>query len=155
MAVHPFRSSQLHPAPRVSVDQAFEAQGVTLKYPTRSRSGIRTQDGMVVIAMDDADVHATGDGFSCLLWPPLVEGRVVSVDWPTKKERREHCRAAARDGSADGLLVRGEAGGVEADAVVMLRVEKRGDEYWAIWGCRARSPSLPYRALANGCAVRQ
>ena len=42
-------------------------------------------------------------------------------------------------GGADGLLVCGDAGLVEPDAILALRVEKRRDEYWATWGFAART----------------
>ena len=124
------------PRSQLSVSQVFCAQGISLKYPARSRSGIRWDDGAVVIAMDRRDVDASAEGFRCRLWGPLHERRMAGVEWPLIKERYEHCRLAARHGGADGLLI--EKGGfVECDALLTLLVERRGAEYWASWGSTA------------------
>jgi hypothetical protein len=122
---------------QLSVANAFKAQGVQLKYPSRSRSGIRWEDGVVVIAIDEADVRASADRFRCLLWSPVSESSAAGQDRPILRERREHARLAARHGSADGLLVR-RGGLVDANAVLALRVERRRGEYWATWGSGAR-----------------
>ena len=142
------------PVARLSVRQAFRAQGVVLKYPMRSRSGVRWEDGAVVIALERADVQATVDGYGCRLWSPVPETRAAGVHWPSMKERREHCRLAARHGGADGLLIE-RSSAVEADVVLTMHVERRGAEYWASWGTTARSqrgsvllPSEPQRVHA-------
>jgi len=120
----------------VSVSQAFWAQGISLKYPTRSRSGIRWDDGAVVIAMERREVQASAEGFRCRLWAPMQERRMAGADWPIIKERYEHCRLAAQHGGADGLLI--EKGGfVHTEALLTLIVERRGAEYWASWGTTA------------------
>ena len=67
-------------------------------------------------------------------------------------ERLEHCRIALERGAAEGLLMYGKraAGAapeddgarerrVDAGTVLRLRVEKRGDEYWA--SCVALKPA--------------
>jgi hypothetical protein len=142
----------------VSLSQAFRAQGIRLKFPTRSRSGIRWEDGAVVIAMDRRDVQSSAEGFRCRLWRPVHERRAPGADWPILKERYEHCRLAARHGSAEGLLI--EKGGlVESDALLTLVVERRGAEYWASWGTTALrqrglhqippEPATPIRAFAG------
>lgn len=135
------------PAPTVartlSRIEAFKAQGVSLKYPTRSWSGVRWEDGVVVIAMRDADIQVQDEALSCLLWIPVIEGATSWSDSPSKQERLEHCRLAVLHGGADGLIVCGEAARVKADVLLSLRVEKRRDQYWATWGPTARV--LPLR----------
>ena len=124
--------------PLHSITHAFWAQGVSLKYPVRSRSGIRSDNGAVVIAMDQVDVQASADGFRCRLWAPGARFAACADDWPSMKERLEHCRLAARQGGADGLLITPGAT-IEPGVILTLCVERRGLEYWASWGNTARS----------------
>ena len=119
---------------RISRLEAFADQGVTLAYPSRSWSGVRRQDGAVVIAIREGEVQSFVDGFRCLLWSPVIEGATEWVDRPIKDERRGHCRLALLLGGAAGLLVSGGTGEVERGSVLTLRVEKRAAEYWALWG---------------------
>src|SRR2546428_10626208 len=136
--MRPFRiTPRQNPARRLSRVHACEAQGVTRRYPARSWSGVRFDDGVVVFALRECDVEGHDDGFSCLLWAPPIEGQWV--DRPSRQERLEHCRLALVHGGADGLLVCGDAGLVEPDAILALRVEKRRDEDWAPWGVAARA----------------
>lgn len=138
-------TSRQNRARRMSRAQAFDAQGVSLKFPNRSWSGVRFEDGVVVLAMHEDHVLSDEDGYSCLLWTPSGED-TVWMDAPSKQERLEHCRLAVQQGHADGLLVRGEMAQVEPDELLTLRVEKRGGEYWARWGCSAlRAPRLDER----------
>lgn len=118
--------------------EAFAAQGVTLKYPQSSWSGIRGDDGCVVIAIRDTDIQVSLDGFSCLLWAP----RSGAGERPIRQERLEHCRLAALRGGAEGLLVCGKAAQVEPGVLLTLRVEKRRGEFWALWGSASRAASL-------------
>jgi len=137
--------------PLFSIGEAFRAQGVPLKYPVRSRSGIRSDDGAVVIAIEECDVHVSADGFRCRLWGPGVD----SSDWPTMKERLEHCRLAAQHGGADGLLIKAGLA-VEPDVLLTLYVERRGSEYWASWGSTARGQHGAYHVSAeqySSCAA--
>ena len=140
-----------NPARRLSREHAFEVQGVALKYPARSWSGVRFEDGMVVFAMREADVQVHDDGYSCLLWTPVIEGATEWVDRPSEQERLEHCRLAVLHGGAEGLLVCGEAAQVDSDAVLALRVAKRDGEYWASWGFTVRRQSPP-KAFATQTA---
>ncbi len=119
---------------RISRIQAFEEQGVTLVYPSRSWSGIRKDDGSVVIALREGEVHACREGFRCLLWAPVIERATEWVDRPIKAERLEHCRVAAAAGGADALIVRGSVAEVDRGATTGLRVELRRGEYWGYWG---------------------
>ncbi|HYG54269.1 MAG TPA: hypothetical protein VD965_03120 [Burkholderiales bacterium] len=123
--------SRISLIPRI---QAFSAQGVTLAYPERSWSGVREDDGAVVIGMREAEVQVSADGFRCLLWSPVIEGATEWLDRPIKQERLGHCRLAIARGGADGLVVCGARAEVEAGFVLALRVEKVGNEYWAFWG---------------------
>src|SRR4051812_36227179 len=83
----------LLPVPsRISRIEAFAEQGVSLAYPPRSWSGVREDDGGVVIAIRDGEIHAAVDGLRCLLWSPVIEGATEWVDRPMKEERLSHCR---------------------------------------------------------------
>jgi hypothetical protein len=122
---------------RISRIEAFAAQGVTLAYPARSWSGVREDDGAVVIAVREGEIQSAFDGFRCLLWSPVIEGATEWVDRPIKQERLSHCRRAFAFGGADGLMVGGDRAEVERGFVLSLRVEKLGAEYWAFWGSMA------------------
>lgn len=128
---------------RVSLIEAFEAQGVALTHPRRSWSGTRHVDGSVVLAIREHDVQTHAAGFSCLLWAPVIEGATEWVDRPTKRERLQHCRLAYMHGQASGLIVHAGSGAVERGAVLTLRIDKRLREYWATWGSSARAQCLP------------
>lgn len=119
---------------RVSRVEAFEQQGVSLVYPSRSWSGTRKSDGSVVIALREGEIHAFRDGFRCLLWAPVIEGATEWVDRAIKAERLQHCRLAAADGGADAFIVRGSAAEVEHGAAIGLRVALQRGEYWGYWG---------------------
>lgn len=137
--------------------QAFAAQGVTLSYPEHSWSGIRDEDGAVVIAIREADIERAFDGFRCLLWTPAIEGAAQGVYGCARRERLRHCRLAVLHGGADGLLVGRDSAQVERDALLTLRVELRGGEYWAHWGSAASACALTDRrpfVEPSCCALR-
>jgi len=140
MVITPFR----RPFSRISRLQAFADQGVTLAYPSRSWSGVRDDDGMVVMAIREGEVQASFDGFRCLLWSPVIEGATQWVDRPVKNERLQHCRLAALHGGAEGFLVGGSSAEVDRGSVLTLRVEKIRGEYWALWGTVASTPGLDF-----------
>ena len=132
--------------------KAFEARGVWLQDVRGSWSGVRKSDGAVVFALWAQAVASVDGGCACLLWAPNTEGSRPWSDTAAGRERLEHCRAAVQRGSAEGLLVQGEAmegrlpedrarsvRGIDPETVVHFRVEKRGDEFWAAWGSR-RNP---------------
>ena len=133
----------------ISRGKAFEARGVFLQDPRTSWSGVRKSDGRIVMTIWDGAVETGGGGCSCLLWGPNVEGARPWSDTPAGKERLEHCKLALEAG-AEGLLVHGEGldgrlpedkartiHGVDPETVVSFKVEKRGAEYWAVWGKKA------------------
>jgi len=133
----------------VSRSQAFGMRGVTLANRFWSRSGL-SSTGDVVIALWAADVRRDGAASSYLLWAPNVDGARPWSDKPGGKERLEHCRKALERGTAEGLLVFGtriegtlpdekalSVDGADADSVLTIGVEKRGEEFWATWGGKA------------------
>src|SRR4051812_23648200 len=75
---------------RISRIEAFAEQGVSLAFPPRSWSGVREDDGGVVIAIREGEVQSAFDGFRCLLWSPVIEGATQWVDRPIKEERLNH-----------------------------------------------------------------
>lgn len=131
----------------VARSKAFEMRGVTLQNRFWSRSGVRVSDGTVVVAVWADDVQRANAVSTCLLWAPNVAG---SRPWSDKlggKERLAHCQLAAERGAAEGMLVYGTrlegslpeekalaVDGADPENVLELRVEKRGEEYWATWG---------------------
>jgi len=128
-------------------NRAFQARGVWLRDERTSWSGVRKEDGAVVFGLWAGSVGSEEGGCTCLLWGPNHDRRRPWSDSAAGRERLEHCQAALARGSAEGLLVHGEAApgflpedrarsiaGVAPDTVVNFRVQKRGDEYWAVWG---------------------
>jgi hypothetical protein len=140
---------RLHDRRPLSLARAFSAQGVTLSDP-RSWSGIRDDDGGVVIAIRRSDVRSNADGFSCLLWSPLAERRRDGGEEPRMEERLAHCRLATRAGTAEGLLVDGTAEDVQLGSIVTMHVEKRQNRYWAKWGFAARFSGRPGALIRAG-----
>ena len=139
---------------RISRNEAFAAQGVSLKFAQRSWSGIRSDDGCVVMAIRHEDVHASPEGLSCLLWSSR-ECSVHGTDRPSRQERLEHCRLARLRGTADALVVYGAAADAERDTVISIRVEMHHDEYWAVWGSQACIAALPTLRPATFTTARQ
>jgi len=134
----------------LSRSAAFGARGVFLTDPRTSWSGIRKEDGAVVVAMWQAAVQTTDGACSCLLWAPNIDGERAWSDSAAGRERLEHCKVAMQRRGAQGLLVQGEplegrlpedrartVLGIDADTTVELQVELRGKEYWASWGRKA------------------
>jgi hypothetical protein len=123
--------------------KAFEMHGVNPVSRMWSCGGIRG-DGVVVLTVRADERHKTGGEDSYLLWAPNIGDSRPWSDSAGGKERLEHCRIALERGAAEGLLIYGKrvAGAppkdnrtktdrVDADTVLKLRVEKRGEEYWA------------------------
>jgi len=126
---------RLLPAPEVRLIprvRAFEARGASLKYPSRSRSGVRADDGAVILAIRARDLRRHGRGSRCVVWKP--DEAQAALDPASRDELLEHCRLAALRGHAEGLLTYGEGAQVDPDVVLPLRVVRRGEEYWAELG---------------------
>jgi hypothetical protein len=130
--------------------RAFEARGVFLQDARTSWGGVRKSDGMVVMALWADAIESADGGCSYLLWAPNVGGSRPWSDEAAGKERLEHCKRAAAQGSAEGLLVHGErlvghipehkayaVYGVDREVVLVFKIEMRGPEFWATWGKRA------------------
>ena len=131
----------------ISRIRAFEARGVFLQDARMSWGGVRKSDGAVVLGLW-ADAIESDDG-SCryLLWAPNAAGSRPWSDKAGGRERLEHCKLALEKGHAEALLVYGDrlegylpedrtrsVHGVDPETVVPLKVERRGEEYWAVWG---------------------
>jgi hypothetical protein len=141
----------------VSLSRAFAARRVWLGDGSRRWSGVRKTDGGVVFALWHRSIEIVkGGGYSCLLWAPNVGGGRPWSDTAAGKERLEHCKAAVNRGAAEGLPVHGESHanqlpedrartifGIEEGVVLALRIEQRGEEYWAAWGDKAPA-SMPW-----------
>lgn len=114
---------------RLTRFRAFGARGVTLKYPSRSWSGVRADDGAVILAIRARDLRRDKRGSRCMLWAP--EGTQAGMDRACSDERLRHCRLAEQRGTAEGLLTYGADATVDPTVVLSLRVVRRGGEYWA------------------------
>ena len=127
--------------------RAFEARGVYLQHPATSWGGVRKSDGAVVLALWADAIQSADGGCRYLLWAPNAGGARPWSDQPAGRERLQHCELALARGSAEGLLVYGQAmagrlpeerayavNGVDAETVIAFRVEKIGAEFWATWG---------------------
>jgi len=130
----------------VSRARAFGVHGIVLESRFWSRSGLNKEGG-VMFALWAEDVKRSDAGASYLLWAPNVAGARPWSDKPGGQERLEHAKRALKRGAAEGLFVYGtrlegvlpeekaaNVEGADAESVVALRVEKRGEEYWAVWG---------------------
>ena len=139
----------------ISRSAAFEARGVYLDDARTSWGGVRKSDGAVVMGLWAAAVKSRDGGCGCLLWAPNVDGSRPWSDSASGQERLKHCRLVMDGAAAEGLLVFGQAleghvpeekarsiYGVDPQTVVRFKVEKRGEQYWAVWGRRAKETSL-------------
>jgi hypothetical protein len=127
--------------------RAFEWQGVMLKFPARSRSGVRAGDGVVVFALPSAQVRVDECGASCLLWARDLAPQ--ALDRAVQQEVLRHCRLALTHGVAEGFVMRGDEVRSGREELLSLRVVKAGEEYWARWGCVARTRWSQQAALAG------
>jgi hypothetical protein len=127
--------------------RAFQARGVWLQTERTSWSGIRKSDGEVVFGVWADAIDSKSGTCELLLWAPNVDGTRPWSDTEAGLERLAHCKAALERGSAEGLMIHGEAldghlpedkarsvHGVDPEIVLRFRIEKRGAEYWAAWG---------------------
>jgi hypothetical protein len=135
----------------LSRSKAFQARNA---YPSDERtswSAVRKEDGALVILLwAGAVVSSETGGCSYLLWAPNAADSRPWSDTAAGRERLEHCRLAMKGGAAEGLLVHGEAldsflpehkarsvHGVDPEIVLRLEIERRAEEYWAVWGRKA------------------
>lgn len=131
----------------VSRSKAFETRGVTLQDARTSWSGVRKSDGAVVISLWADAIESAGGACSYLLWAPNVRGSRPWSDAAAGRERLDHCKLMLNGSRAEGMLVYGEpldgflpedrarsVHGVDPEIVLQLTIERRGDEYWAVWG---------------------
>jgi hypothetical protein len=131
----------------ISRRTAFEARGVHLYDPRSSWGGVRKSDGMVVLGLWAEAVKSRGGACSYLLWAPNLDGSRPWYASAAGQERLKQCVLAVDGKSAEGLLVHGEpldghlpedkarsVHGVDPETVVHFKVEKQGEEYWAVWG---------------------
>jgi hypothetical protein len=127
--------------------KAFEARGVYLNDVRGSWGGVRKSDGMVVMSLWADAVKSRDGACNYLLWAPNVDGARPWSDTASGQERLKHCQLALEGAGAEGLLVFGErldghlpeerarsVHGVDPETVLRFKVEKHGDEYWAVWG---------------------
>lgn len=115
----------------VSRRKAFQMHGVSLRNRVWSRGGM-TAGGTLFLTLRADEVQEAHGTNSYLLWAPNVAASRPWSDTPGGEERLEHCRHALERGAAEGLLIYGTgADRVDAETVLSLRVEKRGEEYWA------------------------
>lgn len=130
----------------ISRGKAFETRGVMLQDARTSWSGVRKSDGAVVISLWADAIESASGACSYLLWAPNVSGARPWSDGAAGRERLEHCKLAL-NGRAEGVLVYGESlegflpedrarsvHGVDPEIVLQLTIERRGEEYWAVWG---------------------
>ena len=135
--------------------KAFQARGIWLFDPRTSWSGIRKSDGMVIFALWRPSIRSEHGACRSLLWSPNTAGSRPWSDSVAGRERHAHCVSALARGSAQGLLVHGEAladrlpedrahtvTGVDPETIIDLHVEQRGGEFWAIWGKTAAAKSF-------------
>lgn len=107
---------------RLTRFRAFHERGVRLKFPTRSWSGVRADDGTVILAVRARDLRRDERGSRCKLSPPHAAAH---------DEFMRHCRLAELRGRAEGLLTYGDEAMVDADVLLPLSVVRRGADYWA------------------------
>jgi len=131
----------------ISRGKAFEARGVHLDDARASWGGVRSSDGVVVMSLWADAVKLRDGACNYLLWAPNLDGARPWSDTPSGQERLKHCQLALEGAGAEGLLVFGErldaylpeerarsVHGVDPETVLRFKVEKQGDEYWAVWG---------------------
>ena len=124
----------------------FHLHGVTLQYQSRSRSGVRDDDGMIVFAMPAERVSVDAWGCSCLLW--ASSNRLLHDTLSVETLR--HCRLAVQQGVAEGFLIDRDQAPAAPRELLELRVVKVGTEYWARWGNAARAERSRTRTSYRG-----
>jgi hypothetical protein len=131
----------------ISRINAFSARGVHLRDARTGWGGVRKSDRMVVMSLWADAVQSRDGGCGYLLWAPNVGGLRPWSDTASGQERLKHCQLGLERDGAEGLLVYGETldgylpedkarsvHGVDPETVLRFKVEKHGEEYWAVWG---------------------
>lgn len=131
----------------ISRIKAFSARGVHLLDARAGWGGVRKSDGMVVMSLWADAVKSRNGGCGYLLWAPNLDGSRPWSDSASGRERLKHCQLGIERDGAEGLLVYGESldgrlpedkarsvHGVDPETVLRFKVEKHGEEYWAVWG---------------------
>lgn len=96
----------------VSRKKAFELRRARLRNPRWSWGGIKASDGTVVFTVWATDIEATDDGICrYMLWGPNRGGSRPWSETAGGMERLEHCRLAASQPEAEGVLIYGERRG--------------------------------------------
>lgn len=113
----------------------FHSHGVALESESRSKSGVREEDGIVVFAMACERVSVDAWGCSCLLWTSSNRESHDALCLETLR----HCKLAVQQGVAEGFLLDRNQAPVEGPELLALRVVKIGTEFWARWGTSARA----------------
>jgi hypothetical protein len=139
----------------ISRRRAFQARGVFHADGDSGWSGVRKEDGAVVMTLWARAVLSSEAGCSQLLWGPNVDGSRPWSDTAAGQERLKHCKLALERGAGEGMLVYGEnfdgeaaehnarsVYGVDPARRVHFSVEQRGAEYWAVWGSNALERAL-------------
>ena len=119
---------RLLPAPEVRLIprvRAFEARGASLKYPSRSRSGVRADDGAVILAIRARLAPPPARLALRGLKPDQAQ---AAMDQASRDETAETLRlAAALRATRRGLLTYGDGAKVDPDVVLPLRVVRHGE----------------------------
>src|SRR6185436_10632278 len=126
--------------------RAFQMRGVPLTELTRW-SGVRKEDGAVVMALWADSVGAAEGGCRSLLWAPNIGGTRPWSDTEAGQERRAHCKLGMQQGKVEGMLLYGDGvegvlpeekaravRGIDPDTVIQFQVEALDGEFWATWG---------------------
>jgi hypothetical protein len=117
----------------ITRSKAFEKHGVVPASRVWSRGGLRA-DGAVVFLLRAGDVHKISGRETYRLWAPNTGNSQPWSDTAGGRERLQHCRVALERGVAEALLTYGSGSTaelVDLDQLITLRIEQRGEEYWA------------------------
>ncbi|MBV9189647.1 MAG: hypothetical protein JO292_00680 [Betaproteobacteria bacterium] len=128
----------------------FHSHGVALQSESRSRSGVREEDGVVVFAMPLERVSVDAWGCSCLLW--ASSGR--ALEDVLSLETLRHCRLAVQQGVAEGFLLDRDQAPMEGPELLAIRVVKINTGFWARWGTAARAQRSGARASCRGTRLQ-
>ena len=144
----------------VSRGKAFELRGAVLTSVRSSWGSVRKADNTVIFCLWKDSIQSEGGTCSYLLWAPNIAGARPWSERTGGKERLEHCKLALQNAGAEALLAYGvplegmlpedraqTIDGVDEDTVLLIQVERRGEEYWAVWG-RSQASQAPVTTLS-------